>query len=241
MILVSLAIAAAAATSIYDDPKNLKVLPKDIAPQELRRTMRGFSFDLGVNCESCHVGEKGAPIETFDFAADDKPMKASATLMIRMVADINGRQLARLDREASERIEVRCVTCHRGLPSPLSIGEALDEAYRKGGAGVAIEKYRKLKSEFFGSGSFDFTEQPRLDYARQLAARLDPRGAIAFLTELHDEHGASFMTDLTLAEMHVAAGEPDQALAALKKALSSAPAEARAFIQGRIDALDSIE
>lgn len=227
-----------AAAGIYDEPKNLKVLPADITPQELRHTMRGFAFDLGMNCENCHVGEAGQPLESFDFAADDKDMKATARLMLRMLAEINDRQLAALNRAPDERITVRCATCHRGQSKPLLIADALTLAYREGGAPATVARYRTLKADFFGSDSFDFTEQPRLEFARGLAAHADVDGGIAFLHELRDEHGASFMTDLTLADLYLAAGKREQAIASLKAAHSRAPPALQELILKKLEGLE---
>jgi len=226
-----------ASAGIYDHPKNLKVLPADIDSQELRRTMRGFAFDLGVNCESCHVGESGKPLDTFDFAADNKAMKATARLMLEMVSDINGRQLARLDRSPDERVAVGCATCHRGQAKPLLIGDALALAYRKGGAREAVAQYRALKAGFFGSDSFDFTEQARLEFARSLAANDDVGGAIDFLEEVRGEYAATFMTDLTLSDLHLAAGDRRQAIAAMEAAQAAAPPALKEILERRLDGL----
>lgn len=226
--------ACLARAGIFDDPKNLKVLPKDISAQALRQTMRGFAFDLGVGCESCHVGEAGAPIETFDFAADDKRMKLAARLMLRMVADINDRQLSKLDRDDGEAVRVQCGTCHRGQSKPVTMAEALEKAYREGGSVAAVAHYRALKSDFFGAGGFDFTERPRLEFARTLAAKKDVDGAIGFLRELKAEYGAGFQTDLTLADLHLAAGDREAALAHFRSAHAAAPTAHQPLIGQRI-------
>ena len=38
-----------------EPPKNLQILPKDIARPELIATMGGFARGLGVQCSYCHV------------------------------------------------------------------------------------------------------------------------------------------------------------------------------------------
>src|SRR5205085_10159069 len=63
------------------EPKNLKVLK--IPASELIPTMRAYSAALGVRCDHCHV--QG------DFAADDKPAKGTARMMITMAEEINGK------------------------------------------------------------------------------------------------------------------------------------------------------
>ena len=57
---------------------NLKVLPKDIAPKDLRAMMNGFTRALGVRCIHCHVGQEGRPFRHEEFALDDKPTKTKA-------------------------------------------------------------------------------------------------------------------------------------------------------------------
>ncbi|MGE0031591.1 MAG: c-type cytochrome [Steroidobacteraceae bacterium] len=222
---------------IFDDPKNLKVLPKDISAQALRQTMRGFALDLGLECQHCHVGEPGQPLESFDFAVDRKDRKATARLMLRMVADINERALAELDRPSDERVIVNCATCHRGLPKPLLIGDALGLAYREGGAPAAVTRYLTLKEEFFGSGSYDFTEQPRLEFASALAAQSDNAGGIAFLFALREEFGAGFMTHLLLADLYLAAGDRKNAVGQLETARTMAPPVLQESIGKRIQGI----
>ncbi len=82
---------------VFADPENLKVLPKDISSEDLSATMRGFAMGLGVRCETCRVGEPNTPLHTFDFPSDEKPMKQKARLMIKMVNEINGELVPRLD------------------------------------------------------------------------------------------------------------------------------------------------
>lgn len=110
--------------NVFENPKNLKVLPEDISPRQLRDFMRSAAMGLGVRCWFCHVGEEGQDLSTFDFASDEKPHKAAARIMFRMVMDINGNhlsELAKLDMghdDEEEAPSVRCVTCHAGEQKP---------------------------------------------------------------------------------------------------------------------------
>jgi hypothetical protein len=237
MALAASIVATGAHAGIFDDPKNLQVLPKHISPQELRQTMRKFSMDVGLACEDCHVGQPDQPVDTFDFASDDRDLKEVARLMLRMMTDINDRQLAKLDRRAQARVSVQCVTCHRGQRRPLQMVDELDLAYAEDGVAAAISRYRLLKAELFGRGSHDFGEGPRLDFARLLAGRSDVSGAIVFLRELHDEHGASFMTDLMLGDLLLADGDRAAAIRQLEAALRVAPPDVRERIQSQIEGL----
>lgn len=235
-ILVATATPLALA-GIFDDPKNLKVLPKNISPQELRQTMRSFSLELGLGCEDCHVGEAGQPVDTFDFASDDRALKATARQMIRMLADINDRQLGELDRPRAERVAVRCATCHRGLSKPVLIGDELILAHGKDGAAGAIARYRALKADYFGSDSYDFGEMPRLLFADRLAAATDLAGAIAFLLETRAEHGASYRTDARIADLYFMTEDLEKSIAFFEAAQAKAPPAIQESIQTRLEGL----
>jgi hypothetical protein len=108
------------APNVFENPKNLQVLPKDIDAQTLRGWMVGAAQGLGVRCWACHIGEEGQDLTTFDFVADTKPMKLVAREMFRMTMSINETLMpavAKLQNE-SEAERVRCVTCHRGQAKP---------------------------------------------------------------------------------------------------------------------------
>ncbi len=111
--------AAPATAQIPDKFTNLKVLPADIAKQDLIDTMKGFAMGLGVRCWYCHKGE-GDDLSTFDFASDEKGHKEIARQMLRMTMQINHEVIAKLPAHAdgTERGNVRCVTCHRGAAQP---------------------------------------------------------------------------------------------------------------------------
>jgi len=100
-------------------PKNLKVLPKDISSEELIDTMKKFAGSLGVRCNFCHVGEEGKPLNTYDFASDEKPEKQNARLMLEMVRQIDTSTLPKLKMDDKAE-PVTCYTCHRGKVQPES-------------------------------------------------------------------------------------------------------------------------
>lgn len=99
-------------------PVNLKVLPKDIAPEELREIMRGYAGALGVRCNFCHA--MNPQTHKLDFPSDAKPDKTTARLMIRMTQTINEEYLAKVvDPDATpEDKKVTCGTCHQGHQMP---------------------------------------------------------------------------------------------------------------------------
>jgi photosynthetic reaction center cytochrome c subunit len=86
--------------------KNIQVL-KGLPDSQLVPVMNFISASLGVRCNFCHVNKEG----NWDFVADEKPEKATARQMIKMVLDINKNYF----RGATE---VSCYTCHRGRTHP---------------------------------------------------------------------------------------------------------------------------
>lgn len=113
--LLCMLLCGSAIAQIYDNPRNLQILPADIGADELRDTMKSFFFGTGLRCSSCHVGEEGQPLTTYDFASDEVELKQTARQMLRMVNAINTEHLAPL---GPERAEVSCATCHRGERLP---------------------------------------------------------------------------------------------------------------------------
>lgn len=113
--LLCMLLCSAALAQIYDNPRNLQVLPADMGADELRDTMKSFFFGTGLRCSSCHVGEEGQPLTTYDFASDEAELKQTARQMLRMVNAINTEHLA---PRGPERAEVSCATCHRGERLP---------------------------------------------------------------------------------------------------------------------------
>jgi hypothetical protein len=92
-------------------PKNLQILK----PTEIREAMRSYTQALGVMCTHCHV--QG------DFAADEKPQKTTARMMIAMVRDVNAKF-----PDAASKTYVTCYTCHNGKVTPLTAPPAAPPA-----------------------------------------------------------------------------------------------------------------
>lgn len=77
---------------------------------QLIPTMNFIAASLGKRCNFCHVNRDGQ----WDFAADDKPEKATAREMIKMVLDLHKLKVPGAD-------EVSCFTCHRGQEHPVNV------------------------------------------------------------------------------------------------------------------------
>jgi len=106
------------------EPHNLKVLPATTTTAAILPIMRAFSAALGTNCGYCHVWT-GAGLPTNDYAADTKPAKETARVMMRMAGQINMTLAENIKKPANELTRVQCMTCHRGeaipkLPPPAA-------------------------------------------------------------------------------------------------------------------------
>jgi hypothetical protein len=89
--------------------KNIQVL-KGLPQSQLIPVMNFMSISLGVKCTFCHVNKDGK----WDFPSDEKPEKATAREMIKMVIGINKTNFKGVT-------EVSCYACHRGQNHPASV------------------------------------------------------------------------------------------------------------------------
>ena len=241
VMLLSLLLTAptlAQQKDVFANPKNLDVLPVDISSKALGDTMKGFAMGLGVRCETCHVGEPNTPLDTFDFESDEKPMKRKARLMLRMVDAINGEYVPGLDEvEQSERTMVRCVTCHRGQRKPKLIQDVLDDQLEGVGVDGAVETYSKLREQFYGSHSYDFSEFTLPLYAQGLAGRGDVQAAVAFAEVNTGNFPGSYYSHFVLGELYRMTGDSDAAIATYRRAAELNP-RARPMLDARIAELE---
>jgi len=166
-------------------PENLQYFPKDISRPALTQRMREFSFALGVRCQYCHAGGNGITFEGVSFSSDEKPAKAKARAMLRMVDQINNGPLSQLPSRAEPRVTVDCATCHRGVAVPKSLQTTLFEIVQAQGVPAAIEKYRQLRRDAL-LGQYNFGEWEINELARRLTDAGDVKAALAIL-EMNQE------------------------------------------------------
>jgi len=237
LILIPITTLAQQRVDVFADPENLKVLPKDISSDELSTTMRGFAMGLGVRCETCHVGEPNTPLDTFDFPSDEKPMKQKARLMIKMVNEINGELVPRLDDvEKAKRVSVRCMTCHRGQPQPKLIEDVMDHQLAENGVDAAVSEYEKLREEYYGSHSYDFSEFVLPMYTQGLAATDQSDAAIAIAEVNAKYFPESSYTAFVLGDLYAAAGQTDLAIKNYSRSIELNP-RAEPRVRPMIEAL----
>jgi tetratricopeptide (TPR) repeat protein len=179
-VLIAMAVAPAAAQWPPTRLQNVKVLSPDISVRALVDTMKGFTRALGVRCTYCHVGRDGAPLDSFDFASDDRLPKQKARIMLRMVMAINEQHLSTLPQRRDPAIVVSCMTCHHGLAQPRPIQQVILTAYQAAGADSAEATYRALRTRYYGSAAYDFGEVPLTDVAAAAQDQGKAQDAIRF-------------------------------------------------------------
>jgi len=220
-----------------EHPKNLKVLPQDTGPEKLSAIMRGFTRSLGVRCQYCHVGEEGKPLSTFDFVSDTNPNKDRARQMYKMLGMINA-QLKEFPR-SGPKVNMWCNTCHAGRPKPTTLGEELDIAYGKGGAGAAVDRYRELRTRYYGRGGYDFGERSLEEFGGGLIEKHDSEGAIAILKLNAENFPDSGDAQESLGDAYASSGRNEAAAVSYRKAVALDPHNGEA--REKLDKLEKLE
>ena len=214
--LLLLAAAGFAQAGIFDEPKNLEVLPEDITAQELSAAMRGFTRALGVRCSNCHVGEEGQDLAEYDFESDEKELKQKARKMLKMVRAINEDFL---DEIEEDHVQVQCVTCHRGVKEPKLLGQVLTEAAEEEGSSAIRETYAALKEQYYGSHSYDFSESGLGALIRNWGREENTADTTALLDLMLEEYPQSFQAHFMYGEFERQNGNIESAIRYLEKAL----------------------
>lgn len=203
-----------------DSFKNLKVLSKSISPRALLDTMRGFALALGVRCVYCHVGKEGQPLDSVNFASDDKRPKKVARVMMDMVMHINEEHLADVPERPKPVVVVRCATCHRGVARPRLLDDELRLVLADSGLDATVLRYRSLRERYYGSGSYDFGELVlnQLARAEAQARRLD--NSLGLLKLNAEFYPASAQIPFLEAEVYLQRGDTAAAVAGYRDALA---------------------
>jgi hypothetical protein len=217
--------SASSFAQIPDTFENLQVLDKNIDRRVLIDTMRGFAGALGVRCNHCHVGEDTNSLQGMDWASDDKASKQVARGMMKMVKAINGDYIAAMMPHEVDRVQVSCVTCHRGQTKPRLIEDVLREARDEGGIDSLEARYVALRSRYYGRATFDFSEDLLSDLAQESAQQGDLDGAMQLARmnlEYYPENSVSY---IVMGQIAAQQGDKKAAVEYLQKALEYQPHE----------------
>ena len=154
-------------------------------PQNIMPLMQEIVQALGVQCEYCHSAPRGS--------GQPEPKKDIARQMIAMTREINTR-VQTATGKTTEAAQVKCVTCHRGVPIPKQLSEIVTQTLREKGVAAAAEQYRDLHKNFYGRAAYDFGEDTLIGVAQPLAAG-KPDDAIALLKlnlEFYPQSGKTY-------------------------------------------------
>ncbi len=223
-------------TSAQDSDKleNLQVFPKDITKKELVTIMKTFTSGLGKRCDFCHVG-KGTDEVPFIFSSDAKPEKKTARAMILMTRAINDQYLKNMPAGDEPRITVTCATCHHGQPRPEAIEDILRAELNSKGIESAIQKYRDLRTKFYGGSSFDFTDRPLNRVADELMEKNKLPESLALLKLNEEFHQQTAWSELLLGDAYAKSGMKEEALQHYRKSSQLDPEDV--FAKKKIEEL----
>jgi len=222
---------------VWDDPTNLKVLPEDISPGELRATMMSFIKATGSRCSNCHVAIENGGTRTMDFPLDDKENKRTARKMITMVRNINDYLTDNLGTDSTDHVTVECATCHRGVAKPEMIQDVLAAVFYDGGMEEALAEYRMLHDKYFGAYAFDFSANGLNDLAERMASADELDAALTFLDLNLEFNPESVRAYQLQGDMWKKKDDVAAARKSYEKALEMAPDNA--FTQNLLDRLDA--
>jgi tetratricopeptide (TPR) repeat protein len=222
--LLLLAGAAFAQAPAQEEPKNLKVLPKDFKRPQVIQVMQNFTAALGVGCDYCHVQTPGTPP---DFASDDKEEKDLARAMMKITQDLNARLPMDFGKPANELTRVGCITCHRGVPEPKQLAEILAKTSAEKGFPAASAQYDDLKKKYYGAQAYDFSETGLIATATPLI-QMRTDEAIQFLQMNLKLFPQSARSYVSLATAQQVKKDNPAAIASLEKALAIDPKNAQA-------------
>jgi len=98
-------------------------------PADIMPLMQEIVQGLGVQCEYCHSAPRGSGLP--------EPRKDIARQMIAMTRDLNIRVQTATGKPAGAAAQVKCVTCHRGVPIPRQLSEIVSQTLREKGVAAA--------------------------------------------------------------------------------------------------------
>ena len=148
-----------------------------------------------------------------------KETKKIARIMMQMVRRINGEELSALDEHRPDRIQVTCVTCHRGATKPQMLEDVLADVIAEDGVEAAIARYHELRERYEDGFTYNFRESTLngLGYRLLRADQVDDAIALFKLNiEMYPEAWNPYDS---LAEAYMTKGQNEQAIALYRQSL----------------------
>lgn len=213
--------ATSASAQIPERFTNLRVMPDTISQAALVARMRAFAGALGVRCSYCHAVSDGLNQPTDDFATDDKPAKARAREMMRMVRDLNEVYLARLPDRRTPHVTVDCSTCHGGLARPEALPDLLQREVVANGIDSAMATYTALRARLYGRRAYDFGPTSLFQLGERLVNTGRHRDAIPVYNQLLRDVPLSGEAMVRLGDVYVAVADTAEAVRVYRRAVAA--------------------
>jgi tetratricopeptide (TPR) repeat protein len=176
----------------------------------------------------CHSAARGSGLP--------EPKKAIARAMMDMTDDINARLRAATGKPSGQVTEIQCSYCHRGVALPKPITDIVWQATRDQNVAAAIDQYRDLRKRYYGHSTYDFSDEPLIVLAQQIAnGRADD--AIALMKLNLEFNPQSVRSYLALSYAQTRKLDDTAAIASLEKALEIEPENGS--VKGRLEQLKS--
>jgi len=140
--------------------------------------------------------------------------------MMHMVMHINEEHLADVPERPLPHVVVKCETCHRGVARPRPLDDDLALMLADSGLDATVRRYRTLRDQYYGSGSYDFRELTLNLLAGSEARAGRPDNAIGLLKLNAEFNPNSGQIPFQLGEIHLQKGDTATALADYKAALA---------------------
>jgi tetratricopeptide (TPR) repeat protein len=132
-------------------------------------------------------------------------------------------------------IEVRCITCHRGMTKPEQLLDILTRTAEQRGPAAALDEYRDLRQKYYGRGGYDFGA-PTLNMLAEGFARRKEAAAAVEVQEFNVKVNPDIATSYgLLGDLYLAKGDRAAARGAFERAVALDPSSA--FYKKRLDDL----
>jgi Photosynthetic reaction centre cytochrome C subunit/Tetratricopeptide repeat len=198
--------------------------------------MQTIALGLGVKCEFCHAGQRGAQTPSATTAQEAPSKMAVARAMIGMTRDLNARISEATGKTAADATQVTCVTCHRGVTIPGQLSDIVAKTALEQSPDAAIAQYRDLRQRYYGGQSYDFREETLLE-AAQRVVRINPPASISLLRLNLEYYPQSVRSYIQIASAYTRKLDDEAAIAALEKALEIEPENG--VVKGQLEQLKS--
>jgi tetratricopeptide (TPR) repeat protein len=195
---------------------------------DLGARMQTISQSLGVTCGYCHTAERGS--------GRPEPKKDIARAMMAMTRDINTKIDAATGAPSTPVTQVECITCHRGIPIPRQLSDILTQTLKNQGVEAAIAQYKDLRSRYYGSAAYDFSDATMINIAQPIATRR-PDDALALLNAQLEFNPKSAKTLTAIAYAYTRKFDDATAITYLERALEIEPENGA--VQGQLEQLKS--